>query len=125
MENILIEQTSKTPKVDFNSKTGVLTLEGISIPENTVDFYHSLVYWLNEYSTNPVEETTLNLKLEYFNTSTSVVLLNIFKIFSEIKNSKIVINWYFETDDIEMEEVGRDYGNMVDIPFNLIGVESF
>ena len=123
MDSIFIEETSKTPKVDFNSQTGFLYLEGVSIPENTVDFYRTLIYWLNEYAINPLSETTLVLKLEYFNTSTSVVLLDMFKLLSKIKGSKV--HWYYEIDDVEMEEVGRDYSGMIDIPFKLISVDVF
>ena len=123
MDNIFIEKTPKTPKVDFNSQTGFLHLEGISIPEDTVDFYGTLIYWLNEYGLNPLPETTLILKLEYFNTSSSVVLLDMFKILSKIDGSKI--DWYYESDDVEMEEVGKDYANMIDIPFKLIAVDIF
>ena len=123
MDSIFIEQTAKTPKVDFNSQTGFLCLEGISIPENSVDFYRTLIDWINEYSITPLPETTLVLKLEYFNTSTSVVLLDIFKLLSKIKGSKV--HWYYEIDDVEMEEVGRDYSGMIDIPFKLISVDVF
>ena len=123
MDSIFIEQTAKTPKVDFNSQTGFLYLEGISIPENSVDFYRTLIDWINEYSITPLPETTLVLKLEYFNTSTSVLLLNMFKNLSKITGSKV--HWYYEIDDVEMEEVGRDYSNMVDIPFELISVDLF
>jgi len=123
MDSIVIEQTAKTPKVDFNSQTGFLYLEGISIPENSVDFYRTLIDWINEYSITPLPETTLVLKLEYFNTSTSVLLLNMFKNLSKITGSKV--HWYYEIDDVEMEEVGRDYSNMVDIPFELISVDLF
>jgi hypothetical protein len=123
MDNIFIEKTPKTPKVDFNSQTGFLHLEGISIPENTVDFYRDIIYWIIEYGLNPLPETILVLKLEYFNTSTSVVLLNMFKILSRIKGCKV--DWYYEGDDVEMEEVGLDYANMVDIPFKLISVDVF
>lgn len=123
MDNIFIEKTPKTPKVDFNSQTGFLHLEGISIPENTVDFYRDIIYWIIEYGLNPLPETILVLKLEYFNTSTSVVLLNMFKILSRIEGCKV--DWYYEGDDVEMEEVGLDYANMVDIPFKLIIVDVF
>ena len=125
MDNIKRERTLKTPEVDFNAETGDLLLEGISIPENTVEFYHTLLYWINEYAVSPKETTTLTLKLEYFNTSTSVVMLNMFKLLSEIEGTHVVINWYYEIDDIEMEEVGKDYRNMVEVDFNLIPVDQF
>jgi len=68
-------------------------------------------------------ETTLVLKLEYFNTSTSVVLLDMFKILSKIAGARV--DWYYESDDVEMEEVGKDYANMIDVPFKLIAVDVF
>ena len=123
MDNIFIKQTPKNPKVDFNSQTGFLYLSGISIPENTVEFYRPLIYWINQYGITPLAETTLVLKLEYFNTSTSVVLLDIFKILSKINGARV--DWYYESDDVEMEEVGKDYANMIDIPFKLIAVDIF
>jgi hypothetical protein len=123
MNNIFIERAAKTPKVDFNSRTGLLYLEGVSIPENTVDFYRALIYWINEYGITPLPETILVIKLEYFNTSTSVVLLDIFKLLSKIVGA--TVHWYYESDDVEMEEVGKDYANMIDVPFKLIGVDTF
>ncbi|MDC0338045.1 DUF1987 domain-containing protein [Flavobacteriales bacterium] len=123
MDNIFIEQTSKTPRVDFNAQTGFMLIAGISIPENTVDFYRILISWINEYALSPLPETTLILKLEYFNTSSSVVLLDMFKILSKVKGAKV--HWYYESDDVEMEEVGEDYANMIDISFKLIEVDAF
>ncbi len=123
MDNIFIEQTSKTPRVDFNAQTGFMLIAGISIPENTVDFYRTLISWINEYALSPLPETTLVLKLEYFNTSSSVVLLDMFKILSKVIGAKV--HWYYESDDVEMEEVGEDYANMIDISFKLIEVDAF
>ena len=123
MDNIFIEQTSKTPRVDFNAQTGFMLIAGISIPENTVDFYRILISWINEYALSPLPETTLILKLEYFHTSSSVVLLDMFKILSKVTGAKV--HWYYESDDVEMEEVGEDYANMIDISFKLIEVDAF
>jgi len=125
MENLIIEKTVKTPSVIFDYNSGELLIEGISIPENTTEFYKEVMSWLVEYVENSQAKTVLILKLEYFNTSTSVVLLNIFKVFSEIKASDLLVQWYFEEDDVEMEEVGEDYLNIVKVPFELISIESF
>lgn len=125
MENLFIEKTVKTPEVNFNYKTGDLLMDGISIPENTVDFYQPLLDWLREYKEHVNSKTTLVLKLEYFNTSTSVVLLNIFKLFSQLESTDLCIQWYFEEDDVEMQEVGEDYQNIVKVPFELISIQSF
>lgn len=125
MENLSIEKTIKTPNIQFDYEKGELLIEGISIPENTLEFYKEVLDWVSAYQSAPQTETKLILKLEYFNTSTSVVLLNIFKLFGQIQNSDLKILWYYEEDDVEMEEVGEDYQNIVKVPFELISIESF
>ena len=37
--------------------------------------------------------------------------------------SIVHVNWYFETDDEDMEEAGEDYEAIVDLPFKIIEVE--
>ncbi len=124
MEDILIERTDKTPKVHFDYDKGELFLGGISIPENTVDFYHKLMYWVTQYTREPKAKTIVIAKFEYFNTSTSVVLLNIFRMLSDTKTD-LEIKWYYEEDDSEMMEIGNDYERMLDVNFNLIPIGSF
>ena len=46
-----------------------------------------------------------------------------FKILSKVTGARV--DWYYESDDVEMEEVGKDYANMIDIPFELISVDVF
>lgn len=126
MEDIHLERTLKTPEVHFVSSKGELEIGGISIPENTVDFYHPLIYWITQYSSEPLELTKFVVKFEYFNTSSSVVILNIFRMLSEIK-SKVQIDWYYESDDSEMQELGQDYQAMLkdELEFVLIPIDSF
>ena len=79
MEPISIEGTAKTPTVKFNSDQGIIEIKGRSIPENTVEFYKPLVDWLEEYKAGPLPKTTVNIQLEYFNTSSSKCILDVFK----------------------------------------------
>ena len=79
METIIIEGTPKTPSVNFDSTSGILHLKGRSIPENSIEFYKPLVEWLDAYSGKPQPKTAVNIQLEYFNTSSSKCLLDLFK----------------------------------------------
>ena len=124
MEDIEILGTTKTPHIHFVYEKGELLISGISIPENTVDFYHKLMYWITEYSRSPKPKTKIIFKFEYFNTSTSVVLLNIIKMISD-SGTDLSIDWYYEYDDTEMLDVGKDYKKITDVEFNLISIESF
>lgn len=119
MENIFVEQDLKTPKLDFNFENGDLLIEGISVPENTIEFFSQFIFLIKEYVQIP-KKTTFNVKLEYFNTSTSVVLLNMMRELILLGSDLLTINWFYETGDIEMKEVGEDYSKMLGFDFNIL-----
>lgn len=124
MESISIEGTPKTPIVNFNAETGVIEIKGRSIPENSIEFYRPLVEWLEEYFNNPQKSTVVNIQLEYFNTSSSKCILDVFKKLEALKKARhdVVINWYYEEDDEDMLEAGEDYESIIRIPFKMIEV---
>lgn len=125
MENLHLTASPKTPSVDFNRDRGILELKGRSIPENSIEFYQPLNDWLDDYASHPSMETTFEIKLEYFNTSSSKCILDIFKKLEKINsNGNVVhVNWYFERDDEDMEEAGEDYKAIIKLPFKIIAVE--
>jgi hypothetical protein len=124
MESIFIDGTLKTPTVKFDSKTGIIEIKGRSIPENSIEFYKPLVDWLEEYAKKPLEKTQVNVQLEYFNTSSSKCILDVFKKLEAIHKSKhdVVINWYYEEDDEDMLEAGEDYESIIRVPFKMIEI---
>ena len=79
MDKITIEGTSKTPTIIFDSETGLLELKGRSIPENSIEFYKPVVESLDKYAIDPQDKTSVNIHLEYFNTSSSKCILDLFK----------------------------------------------
>ncbi len=124
MKSIDIEGTSKTPTVNLNAENGVVEIKGRSIPENSVEFYKPLVDWLEEYKKAPVGKTTVNIQLEYFNTSSSKCILDVFKKLEDINkgDAEVVINWHYEEDDEDMLEAGEDYESIIRVPFKMIEV---
>ena len=100
----------------------MLLLKGRSIPENSIEFYKPLINWTENYSASTPSKTVLNVQLEYFNTSSSKCLLDIFKKLERIDNP-VTINWYYEEDDEDMLEAGEDYDAIIDITFKMIEVE--
>ena len=125
METIIREGTQKTPYVRIDGENGVIEIKGRSIPENSVEFYKPLIEWLDNYSNSPLESTSVNVQLEYFNTSSSKCILDIFKKLELVykKGSKVEINWYYEEDDEDMFEAGEDYQSIISIPFKMIEME--
>ncbi len=78
MEPLTIEGTAKTPNVKFDAAQGLIEIKGRSIPENSIEFYKPLVDWLEEYGKGPSSLTKVNIQLEYFNTSSSKCIIDVF-----------------------------------------------
>lgn len=125
MNKLHLDSSPKTPLIDFDYETGVLSLRGRSIPENSLEFFKPLNDWLEEYETHPKDVTTIDVRLEYFNTSSSRCILDLFKRLEKINSNStaVLVNWYYEKDDKDMEEAGEDYQAIVGLPFKLIQVE--
>jgi hypothetical protein len=125
MDSIFIEGTPKTPNVSFDAEKGALLLKGRSIPENSIEFYKPLVTWLEDYSSAPQPKTVCDVQLEYFNTSSSKCLLDLFKKMESMNSNgnEIVINWYYEEDDEDMLEAGEDYQSIINVPFKMIEMQ--
>jgi len=124
MEPLNIEGTAKTPSVNFSAQEGLIEIKGRSIPENSIEFYKPLVDWLEEYSKSPAALTKVNIQLEYFNTSSSKCILDVFKKLEAIYKAKndVIINWYYEEDDEDMLEAGEDYESIIRVPFKMIEI---
>ena len=122
MKELIIAKSANTPGITFNPETGIMKIEGRSIPENPGDFFDPIIEWLEDYFNKATEVTRFDLNLEYVNSGSSKYLLGIFRILKkkhdEGKNCSI--NWYYEEDDEAIYSLGEHYKNTVKIPFNLI-----
>jgi hypothetical protein len=125
MENINIEGSHTNffvPTVDFNAENGVCVISGESFLEDTIEFYDPLVQWLEEYTTQIKNPITFEIKLTYFNTSTSrsiLDLLNVLKDYEET-GGQVIVNWHYDEDDIDMEEDIEDYMLDTGLEINMI-----
>jgi hypothetical protein len=122
MENFYLKPTSKTPSINFDREKGVFEISGRSIPENSIDFYKPVLDWLDKYIQYPLSETILEIKLEYFNTSSSKCLVDIFRKFEILKKNgrDTHIRWYYEEEDEDMLESGEDFKGIIKIPLDLV-----
>lgn len=124
MELYSVVETPKTPGIIFNPYTGVLEMKGRSIPENTTEFYRPLIEAIDKYATTFQPKTTVNIHMEYFNTSSSKSMLNIFKKLEVISKSgsMVTVNWFYEENDDDMLEAGEDFQVAVSLPFKMVQI---
>jgi hypothetical protein len=115
MEILHLEGTEDTPKIILDKKNGIFEISGRSLPEDSAEFYKPVLDWLNQYSADPNPTTDFVFKLEYFNTASSKLILDILNVLENIKGMKI--SWYYHEDDEEMQEAGQEFSELVELPF--------
>jgi hypothetical protein len=125
MHELKISETKKTPKLVFDNTKGIIELKGSSIMEDTITFYNPVMEWVYEYIRNP-KDTTVNVHLEYFNTSSAKVLLILFKTLAKIERSgrKLEVNWYYADDDEDIMDSGHNFSMSAKLKFNFIEISS-
>ena len=123
MEIIKIKGTEDTPSVLLDKAQNLFEISGRSLPEDVSMFYEPILSWIDEYAAAPNAETVFNFKLEYFNTASSKVILDILLKFEDIyeKGNKIVVKWHYREDEEDMLEAGEEYADIVEIPFEQVG----
>lgn len=119
METLLIEQTDDSPRVVLDPVDKLFEISGKSLPEDVTDFYQPVLDWLNAYRKEPDSETIFNIRLIYFNTSSSKLIMDIFLIFEEMveEGHKVVIKWHSNQKDEDMQEAGKEFEEMIAVPF--------
>jgi len=123
-KQFLKPQTAKTPEIHLNSLTGHFLVAGKSIPENAFEFYKPVFDWIFDYKLTPAQHTELVFKLNYFNSSSTEFILQLIKEMEKLHldgfSSKVV--WMFDREDEDMEEVGRDFQQIVQIEVELLAL---
>jgi hypothetical protein len=115
MEILNIEGSDDTPKVRLDKNANIFEISGRSLPEDSVSFYNPVMDWIKAYGKAPNPSTEFAFKLDYFNTSSSKMILDLLKLLNEIKGVSIL--WYCLKDDEEVREAGEEFSEQVDIPF--------
>jgi hypothetical protein len=117
MNAINIEGTEDTPKVVLDKNANVFEISGRSLPEDAAEFYHPILQWLEKYAENANPSTNFVVKLEYFNTASSKLILDVLTKLEAIQNVKI--SWFYYNDDEDMEEAGQEFSELIDVEFEL------
>lgn len=116
-------KTKYTPEISFDNHTGLLRIDGRSFPEDPSSFYVPVINWLDIYVLQSAPITTMEVFLEFFNTSSSKYFLEIFKRLKRIEdfgNKAVNVKWFYEKDDDDMYETGIDYKDISNLTFKII-----
>ena len=110
MQKLQIEASQYTPQISMDAENGIIEIVGKSYPENTFEFYKPVLEWIEKYFQNPQQNTTINMEIIYFNSSSSKLFFDLFDIIEENKEkSKIMINWIYDQENESALEAGEEF----------------
>jgi hypothetical protein len=126
MEVVCIKGTQETPEVLLDGSKGIFEISGKSLPEDVKEFYNPILKWFDEYSKSPNTQTVLKIKMDYFNTASSKMILELFEVVKKVYSGghDTIIEWYYQEDDEDMQDAGQDYSDLIEMPFKLISYQS-
>jgi len=113
MDNLIINSNPELiyfPEINFDYNTGICEISGESYMEETFKFYEPIMNWLSNYLLEK-SSITFNFKLTYFNTSSSLFILETLDILKKHLNSggKAIVNWYYKENDPDILKEITDF----------------
>lgn len=119
MENLVIPFKKRSPQIDFKT-SGELNILGNCFPEDPKNFFVPILAWLDEFKAKHQGEVNLTIDLNYVNTSSIKILLELIQGVTGNFKSKAKINWIYEIEDEDMLEVGEDLEKVSEFKFNFL-----
>ena len=132
MEILKIEPTHISPTIRFIPDLNDFLISGMSAPEDVRALYYPVIEWMDKFNselisgnykifseTNPM---ILKIDLNYFNSASAKFLLDILLELKKIRESgtPVVVEWYYEEDDIDMKGAGEDLSELVEMELKYI-----
>ena len=123
MEPLIIQSAEDTPEIVFDPEQNIFKISKISVPEDAYEFYHPVIQWVREYSKDPLPETIVEFDLEYVNSASAKQLIQLLLALEDLsKENKLLIKWYYEAIDEDMQMLGKRFKNLADIEFEFVEI---
>ncbi len=121
-----IEGTKDTPRMEVSvtADETIISISGVSMPENPLKFYEDLINEMENYLDKPSGKTKVEMNLSYINSGSLKQLFNLLFILEEIHedNGGVELIWKFKSTDSLMKDKGEDIKEMIEIPVELVEV---
>lgn len=122
MENLIINKTKSTLGINFNVDSQKWEITGSSYPENASEFFRPVFNWITNYMLEEQRAIYLDFKIDYLNSSSIKFISDLIEMFNKYSSSgkTVEVNWYHLDDDEDIKELGEEFKEEVNYPFNII-----
>lgn len=119
MNRLEIKETNNTPHIIMDSATNSIVIEGKSFPEDSKEFYKSVVDWIDEYRITKPKELILTINLFYLSSSSIISIKQLLMKIEEmtLEGTKARIIWCYDEDDDDIKKTGEDYARLTKLTF--------
>jgi hypothetical protein len=122
-ESLRIEATEDTPLIDFDTSTGIFKVTGRALPEDVHDFFKPIEEWVQDYVESPLANTTVEMRIDYFNSAATRYIFNLLMCFEDIveeKRGDVKVVWYYKEGDDMIETKGEELSSILELPFEMV-----
>jgi len=115
------EKKEDLPEMLIDEKRGYISLTGSSYPEDISDVYLEFIDNLKKIVPNLDVKITCEFKFTILSSASMRVLHEIFLTLNRFQDigAEVEINWYYDADDEDMEEIGSAFSDILDMQFNV------
>jgi hypothetical protein len=122
MEAYRVEGNAFKPEVTLDKENGVFAFGGRAIPENAMETFEPILNWWSEYLQKPNEQTVIDIKFDYINSSSMKQLAKLFVMLDAVngKTSAVSLVWHHNNDDTDSKTQAERLSKMVNFPIKIV-----
>jgi len=128
MNKFILDATDTTPRVVLDHLENKFEIIGEACPEDAKLFYTSIFTWVDQYKnylyflnneSHVKKNLTFTFHLNYVSSSALKYTYNFLQQLEELKPlcESLTIKWLYDKEDTDMEDNGKEFSTMVNIPF--------
>jgi len=114
-----------TPEIDASWQAGRLTMRGDSYPENALELFAPVTDWVSKFLLTSGRGSSLDLYLNYLNTSSVKAVVDIFEILEVAysNGASIEVHWFYERGNERAADVANEFKEDCCFPFDVLPQE--
>lgn len=118
-----IHQTRTTPFAEL--RDGYLVIRGKSVPFNYPEIYDTIQDRMSLYMNKPEKTTRIDICLSAINAVSKRSIISTFQLFEKMNKQgiNILINWYYQSDDEDVYEMGEICKSIFDLNIRMLPFE--
>ena len=120
--NQISQQETQVPVLFADENKGIFSITGESFPEDCSNFYMPFLERIFNCIQNNERQILIEIKLSYYNTGTSKILMNFLKkIYNYCSEGKqITVKWYCDKNDLEIIQDVEDFELVTGLEIEII-----